>query len=81
MPLTTLEHAIEAFRNAERAMGSAQRKDDSAAKAAAAQAKRATAQTVKETAEAATVPCSDRQRRIVKRASDYLRRTVSHKEG
>jgi len=75
MPLTELEHAIDAFRDAERAMGAAQRKDDSVAKAAAAQAKRTTAQTVKTAAEAASAePWSPRQRRVVTRAFDYLRR-------
>lgn len=83
MPTTDLDRALEAFRNAERAMGAERRKDAkglAADKGAAAQAKREAAHRVKEAADAADrTSLPERQRRDVKRALDYLRLSAQAK--
>ena len=75
--MTDLDSAIEAFRAAERAMGAARRaaeKGQAADKAGAAQAKRAAAQQVTDAAAGVERgDLTDRQRRDVRRAIDYLR--------
>lgn len=83
MSATALEQALQTFRAADRAMGAERRKDDKGLptdKAAAAQAKHQAAQEVRDAAAVlAKADLSERQRRDVKRALDYLRLSTQAK--
>ncbi len=83
MSATALEQALDAFRAAERAMGAERRKDEKGLptdKATAAQAKRRAALQVGDAAATLVrADLSERQRRDVKRALDYLRLSAQAK--